>query len=228
MSRRFLVLNVLLLAVAAAAGVYIARELTTPPRKLPPARAAKAESGAAATTASGEASASRSAGSYTVVAARNLFSPTRSETPPAPATPVKTGPPPPKPNLFGVVVREGTLIAYLEDPTTKRVAGYRLGDSIAGGTVDAIDADHVVLKREDGPVDLRLRDPAKPRPPAAPTPGAPGAPGQPGVQGIPPQAAQPGAPQPGVLPNQPPPRRPVPPNMLRRLAPGSQNDAPQP
>ena len=82
MSRRFLVLNVLLLAVAAAAGVYIAREFTTLPRKLPPARAAKAESAAAATTASGEASASRSAGSYTVVAARNLFSPTRSETPP--------------------------------------------------------------------------------------------------------------------------------------------------
>jgi hypothetical protein len=159
-------------------------------------------------------------------------------------------------------VRDGASIAYLEDPVTKRVVGYRVGDKVVGGTVQTIKADSVVIERPEGPVDVRLRDPGKPRTAAAPgQPGAPqlgpmppaalpAQPGQtapvlPGVippaagpQPLPSQAAQPHVPQaaqPGVVtpPAAQPPivvppgaRRPLPPNLLRRMPPGT-GDVPQ-
>ena len=109
---------------------------------------------------------------YSVIATRNLFSPTRSEMPGAgmaggPAINIV------KPNLHGVVLRDGAPIAYLEDPLTKRIAGYRIGDPIAGGTVQTISADAVVIARPEGTVDVRLRDPSKPRPPAPAAAGQP-------------------------------------------------------
>jgi hypothetical protein len=134
---------------------------------------------------------------YNVIATRNLFSPTRTETPGAaggsgPAISIV------KPSLHGVVLREGSPIAYLEDPMTKRIAGYRIGDPIAGGTVQTISADAVVIARPDGSVDVRLRDPSKPRPPAPPAAGQPPAADQPPVPGQPPVAGQP--PFPGQQP----------------------------
>ena len=86
-----------------------------------------------------------SAGGYSSVAARNLFSPTRTESPPA-AT-VAASPVAIKPSLFGVVLRDGAPIAYLEDPNTKRVGGYRVGDSVAGGVVQTISSEGVVINR---------------------------------------------------------------------------------
>src|SRR3989475_11843541 len=102
---------------------------------------------------------------YGVHATRSVLSPPRSEWPGAgmaggPAVNIV------KPSLHGVVLRDGAPIAYLEDPLTKRIAGYRIGDPIAGGTVKTISADAVVIARPDGVVDVRLRDPSKPRPPA--------------------------------------------------------------
>jgi hypothetical protein len=158
-----------------------------------------------------------------MIATRNLFSPMRSEAPPAPEKPAAALP---KPNLFGVVVRDGGSIAYLEDPLTKRIAGYRQGDSIAGGTVQTISGDRIVLARPDGNVDVRLHDPSKPRPPApAPAPpagttprAAPGVPpGTTPVPGAPPTAE---APVPG--------RRPLPPSLLRRLPPSATGATPMP
>jgi hypothetical protein len=61
------------------------------------------------------------------------------------------------------VLRDGGSIAYLEDPTTKRVARYRVGDIVGGGTVRSIAPDHVVLARGDATVEVRLNDPSKPR-----------------------------------------------------------------
>jgi hypothetical protein len=141
-------------------------------------------------------------------------------------------------------------VAYLEDPITKRVAGYRIGDSVAGGKLTQIAADFVVLNRPDGDVNVRLRDPFKPRsapaavpgqggtpvpavpgaPPRAVVPGTPGAQGIPGVPGVSPtqptQPIQP-IPQPGLGPPTagPPilPRRPLPPNLSRRLPPAGTN-----
>jgi hypothetical protein len=136
---------------------------------------------------------------YNVIATRNLFSPTRTETP-GPAAgggaPISIA----KPSLHGVVLREGSPIAYLEDPMTKRIAGYRIGDPIAGGTVQTISADAVVIARPDGSVDVRLRDPSKPRPAAPPAAGQPPTAGQPPVPGQPPVAGQPPSPGPQPVP----------------------------
>jgi hypothetical protein len=234
MPKRLIVLNALMLAIAAGATVYIVRQLTSP---MPMPQAGQA---ACAARARCSRDGAHAPGGYASVAARNLFSPTRTETPPAPTVAASAAI---KPNLFGVVLREGAPIAYLEDPSTKRVAGYRVGDAVAGGTVQAINSEGVVINRPDGNIDVRLRDPSKPRPmPVALPPGAavgaqPGVPGQiPGV--IPPTGAIPGvvpptvAPPPGQLvqPGVPPTvpgRRTLPPNLLRRLPQAPQGDAPQ-
>ena len=243
--------NVALAAIAAVLVLYIARQFMAP---MPlPVGGRRAATG---TAAPGIDALRPPASAYNVVAARNLFSPTRTE---APSGAVVTGAPLVKPNLFGVVVRETGSIAYLEDPTTKRVAGYRVGDRILGGTVQAIKADVVTIDvpGAGGAMDVRLHDPGKPRATPAAVTGVPQptvAPALPGV--IPPAAppaqvaqptpplAQPGVMPPTVVPGQPPAavipgqpptvtmppalpgRRPLPPNLLRRLPPGM-TDAPQ-
>src|SRR5207247_10217827 len=121
-------------------------------------------------------------GAYNVIARRGLLSPTRSEVPGTATTGALLGGS--KPNLQGVVLRDTNPIAYLEDPLTKRVAGYRIGDTIAGGRVEAITADHVLISRPDGNMDVRLRDPSKPRPAPPAQPAVPGQPPAPGVPGV--------------------------------------------
>jgi hypothetical protein len=155
---------------------------------------------------------------YSMIATRNLFSPTRTETP---GTGLAGGPTINivKPNLHGVVLRDGAPIAYLEDPLTKRIAGYRIGDPIAGGTVQTISADAVVIARPDGAVDVRLRDPGKPKPPAPAPAGQQPVPGQIPVPGQPGQVPVPGAVQPPTpLPQPTPGVGPIP----RVLPPGPQ------
>lgn len=231
MPKRLLALNVVMAAVAALAVIYIVQQAMAP---MPMPGAGRARPVVPPTTASPADTPRPPAGAYGVVTARNLFSPTRSE---APASSVAANTPPlVKPNLFGVVLREGAPIAYLEDPATKRVAGYRVGDSIVGGTIQKISADGVVIARPDGSVDVRLRDPSRPRPaPVAQAP--PAAPGAPPVAGsvlpgvIPPAAAPPRVAQP-VPAGQPPAgfvpgRRPLPPNLLRRMPQPPPSDAPQ-
>jgi hypothetical protein len=251
MPRRLIALNLLLVAISTVAVVYMVRDITA----MPPAT--KARSRPAATSgASAPTDAPSPPGAFTSVASRNLFSPTRTEAPPAAVTSAATAPPAPKPNLYGVVLREDAPIAYLEDPATKRVAGYRKGDTVAGGTVQLIAADHVVLTRPEGRVEVRLSDPSKPRAPVPAVAGQPGA-----VPGVIPGAPLPGMTPPSVFPPPPtanlppgmprfpegggaqpggvvqppavsqpapvfPGRRPLPPN-LRRLAPGTTPDAAQ-
>ena len=173
MFRRLPLVTVLLVALALAFAGLIARELTTVPRA-PVTRAQPAASVGATPGAAPAAPGSTPAPNYTVVASRNLFSPTRSEAPPAPPTPPPPPPVLPKPNLFGVILIEGTPVAYLEDPVSKRVARYRVGDSVAGGTVKSIESDAVMLLRPEGQVTVRLHDPGRPRPAMPSTPNAPG------------------------------------------------------
>src|SRR5947199_3490870 len=204
MPRRLLFLNVVLAAVSVLCIVLIAKQLLTArPPATPRGRPAVGASAAAAPA--GDSRLPPQA--YNVIASRNLFSPTRSET----AGPALAGGAPvlvAKPALPGVVLREGSPIAYLEDPLTKRIAGYRVGDPIAGGTVQTISADTVVIARPEGMVDVRLRDPSKPRPAPSQPSGQPGVPGQPPVPGMPPGGGQ--LPGQGVIPvpgpAQPPPR----------------------
>ena len=234
MSRRLIVINAALTLVAVVAIAYVVRELRAPaPTSVARRPAAPPAAPSAPTPVAGEPS----AGGYSVVAARNLFSPTRSEAPPSPSA---AGLAAARPNLYGILLREGNPVAYLEDPATKRVSGYRLGDNVAGGTLTQITTDSVVLNRPDGDMNVRLRDPAKPRPPVpgapgqtgAPTPimpGAPPVPAAPGLPVMPPTTATPPQPVPGLgvpPPGLPPlPRRPLPPNLSRRLPPAG-TDAP--
>jgi len=255
MPRRLVAANVVLAALAAVLVLYIARQFMAP-MPLPVGGRRGTASGTGAPPIDGPRP---PASAYNVVAARNLFSPSRTE---APSVGVATGAPLVKPNLFGVVVRESGSIAYLEDPTTKRVAGYRVGDRILGGTVQAIRADVVTIDVPGGggAMDVRLHDPGKPRatpaavtgtpqptvapalpgviPPAAPPPAQVAQPTQPPVvqPGQVPPVVVPGQPPAAVIPGQPPiitttppqlpGRRPLPPNLLRRLPPGMA-DAPQ-
>ncbi|PYM88499.1 MAG: hypothetical protein DME13_02050 [Candidatus Rokuibacteriota bacterium] len=246
MPRRFVALNLALAAAATLLIVYIVRQFVAP---MPLPVGGRRAAGPAMSTVTDTAKTPPSA--YNVVAARNLFSPTRTE---APSSTSVTALPVSRPNLFGVVVRDSGSIAYLEDPTTKRVAGYRVGDKIQGATVQAIKADGVTIDGPGGPMDVRLHEPNKPRampaaatatppsvapalpgviPPAATAPAPSQAaqpPPQPAQQGMVPPAGQPpgvAVPgQPGVTPPVIPGRRPLPPNLLRRLPPGM-GDAPQ-
>lgn len=231
MPRRLLVINGVLACVAVICLGLIVKQLLT----VRPPAAARGRAPIASTAnpaATGEAKLPPQA--YNVIASRNLFSPTRSET----AGPGSVGgiaqAPIVKPNLHGVVLREGSPIAYMEDPLTKRIAGYRIGDPIAGGTVQTISADAVVISRPDGMVDVRLRDPSKPRP-AGPPQAAPGQPQVPGQQPVPGQLPAGGqlpnqglVPVPGPVPGQPPqraftppvPGQPMPPPGVQQPVPG--------
>src|SRR2546428_3626133 len=218
MSRWLLAVNVLLVAVSLASAAFIVKQfVTSPPPSAP--RSRPPASASAPPPASEEPRLPAQA--YNVIATRNLFNPTRSES----AVAAMAGGPAlnvVKPNLHGVVLRDGAPIAYLEDPLTKRTAGYRIGDPIAGGTVQTISADSVVIVRPDGMVDVRLRDPSKPRPQPAATPTQPGAPGQQ------PGAAQPQVPSPQPTQGSIPPRAIVPPPGPGVPAPGIQPQLPNP
>src|SRR5499426_13155 len=181
MPRRLVAINIGLAAIAALCVALIVKQIA----EVRPASTPRQRPSAAAPGELAPAGDSRlPPQAYNVIASRNLFSPTRSESsgPAQPgAAPQLAG----KPSLHGVVLREGSPIAYLEDPLTKRIAGYRIGDPIAGGTVQTISADAVVISRPDGVVDVRLRDPSKPKPPAPAVGGQAPVQGQPipGVQG---------------------------------------------
>ena len=170
MPKKLLIINAILIAIAAGSAVFIVRQLMVPMAMPLPTRGRPAP---AAAGGSRPAEGPRPpASAYAVVASKNLFSPGRTETPVSATAGAAAAV---KPSLFGVVLREGTPIAYMEDPTTKRVSGYRIGDAVAGGTLQAINADSVVITRPDGKMDVRLRDPGKPRPAAAAAPGVAGA-----------------------------------------------------
>jgi len=222
MPRRFVAINVVLAALSAVLIAYIVRQLLTPtPLPVGGRRAA------AATVVPANVETPRPpAGAYSVVAARNLFSPSRTES--AMGTTTASATPLARPNLFGIVVREGGSIAYLEDPVTKRVVGYRVGDKLIGGTVQTIKSDSVVIDRPDGPMDVRLRDPGKPR-----TAAAPGQPGMPQFGGMAPggfqpaQPAQPAAALPGVIPPAAAPQ-PLPPQVAQPQLPQPGQPTPLP
>lgn len=219
MPRRLVMVNTVLGLVAAGLFTYIVWEMTRPLNGTarPRARAANAASPSALPAPAGRDNGGPAA--WANVASRNLFSPARSDAGGASAG-IAAAPLGPKPNLYGVVLREGAPIAYLEDPVTRRVSAYRVGDNVGGGVVKSITADSVMLVRPDGQLDVRLHDPGKPRPalPIAPPAGA---------QGQPPAETQPAPPvgQVNPLPGGAV-RRPLPPNILRRLPQGSPAETP--
>jgi len=156
-------LNIALALVGCLLAATLTRELVAAhPLPSPPVpRATRA----VATAPPPSASAPPSTAGYGVIATKNPFSASRSETAAGPVAAAG-----PKPVLHGVVLDGPKSRAYLEDPLVKRTFGYAVGDTLGGGRVESIAADRVVIGRGDGSVEVLLRDPSKPRP----TPPAPG------------------------------------------------------
>lgn len=187
MSKKFWAVNLVLAGVAVLFAVSLVRDLTHSRSLPPPPAPRRAPAGLPAQDAGESPIAGERLGTYNVIVAKHLFNPSRAEGGPAPAAPA--APLPPKPLLLGLVVDGPKSRAYLEDPTTKRVFGYQIGDSVAGGRLEQIAGDKVVITRPDGAMEILLRDPSKPRPvtPAAQAP-APSSPV--GRAPIPPRAVR--------------------------------------
>ncbi|HUM15630.1 MAG TPA: hypothetical protein VL086_08075 [Candidatus Nitrosotalea sp.] len=176
MSRRLLALNVLLALVGSALAIGLARELLAPrPLPLPPAPRVVSTAKNAPPTLPAPAPAA-----YGVIAAKNLFSPSRSEGSPAGPVAATSGP---RPVLHGVVMDGAKSRAYLEDPLLKRTFGYAVGDTIAGGRLESIGPDRVVIARAEGPIEVLLKDPSKPKPAEPVAPVAVGAVSSPALAG---------------------------------------------
>jgi hypothetical protein len=205
LSKKMLALNVVLAGVAVFLAIWLVRDLAAT-RPLPSPVARKAAGVAGTEDTAPENAVQDRLTAYNVIVAKYLFNPSRTEGAPEVAKPVV--PLPPKPILLGVVVDGPSSRAYLEDPATKRVFGYQVGDSVAGGKLEKITDDRIQISRSDGVLDVMLRDPTKPRPPAPVQPAPPGAPGaQPPARVDSPPVAPPGVPG----------RPPIPPRSLRRV-----------
>ena len=159
MPRRLMILNFLLGALSCLFAVVLIREvLVVHPLPPPPVLRPTPPPSPLAPTIAPEGIVA-----YGVIVAKNLFSPSRSE---MMADAVVAGP---TPVLHGVVMNGEKSRAYLEDPVSKRITGYAIGDSIGGGRVQAIRSDRVLIGRPQGTVEVLLQDPSKPKP-AAPLP----------------------------------------------------------
>ena len=173
MSRRLvrfnLCLGVLSLVFAVALGRELlhSRPLPGPPQVRPTAAVARAQAkevpgppqpGSVAEVAS-ESGLSPTAVAE-AIASGNLFDPSRGT---GGAAAEAVGP---RPLLYGVVAGEGAKSrAYVEDPATKVVRGYQVGDTVAGWRLDQIRDDRVVIAGPGrGVLEVLLREPTKPRP----------------------------------------------------------------
>jgi hypothetical protein len=213
LSKKLLALNVVLAGVAVILAAWLVRDLAAS-RALPPPPPPRRSAPASEEPAT-EKAAQEQLPAYNVIVAKYLFNPSRTEGAPPDAAQQKPAVPlPPKPILLGVVVDGPASRAYLEDPSTKRVFGYQVGDSVAGGKLEKITDDRIQISRTDGMMEVTLRDPTKPRPPAPVTPGQPPQPGAP-------PAARTETP-PGTPPT--PGRAPVPPRSLRRVPADQKSD----
>jgi len=156
----------LILAVALGRELVRPQPLPEPAQLKPATAAAIAQVGGAPSqpqpdsSAMGDTSANRGSLADEVIASGNLFDPSRSS---SGAAGEPTGP---RPLLFGVVAGEGVKgRAYVEDPETKVVHGYQIGDTVAGWRVTQIREDRVVITgAEGGMLEVLLREPGKPRP----------------------------------------------------------------
>lgn len=197
MPRRWLFLNLMLAVLACGFAIGLVREVPRS-RSLPPPPAARGVSTSAVASGAPTRDSRPPAGlpTYTVIAAKNLFSAARTE-----ATAAVPVPPGPKPILHGVVLDGKKSRAYLEDPAAKRVFGYAVGDTVSGGRLEQISEDRVVIQRPEGITEVLLQDPSKPRPAGPAVPVA--QPRPPGMPGPSPAPAQVGAPPPQPQAGQP-------------------------
>jgi hypothetical protein len=101
---------------------------------------------------------SRSSDVYDVIATRSLFDPSRSE-PASSEAKAPLLPAAPTLALYGVAISDDTRVAFVQDLVTKQIVGYKTGDKLAGGQVERIEPDRVVIIRADGPIEVLLHQP---------------------------------------------------------------------
>jgi hypothetical protein len=203
---RWLLLDLVLALLAAAAGIGLVREVVEgrplPAPSVLPESTPRPATVAAADSAEGSAESSNSqprggSAQYAVIAARSLFAASRGEVAVMASAPAGL-----KTVLHGVVIDGNQSRAYLDDPVAKRVFGYAVGDPIAGGRLEQILDDRVKIRRPEGMVEVLLQDPAKPQ--AAPPPVAAAAPAATKAR----RASSQAAPPPSPAPASPPPAGP--------------------
>ena len=196
-------LNIPLAAVGLVFAVALAREIfVSRPLPAPPAARASLPSPTLGATAVPDQGPPSDLSTYSMISARNLFNPARSETSTAVAAR-----PAGKPVLHGVVLDGARSRAYIEDPFAKGVFGYTVGDTVGPGQIQTISADRIMISGPDGTFEVLLHDPSKPKPAppaavgAAPAPRPPAAPVPPVMRRPVPRAAPGEAPAAGSQPS---------------------------
>jgi type II secretory pathway component PulC len=162
MSGPLLALNLIMASLSVFFVVAIVQTSLAPDFRAP-SRGARTSAVAASDKNDVAARSSPLRSSYDVIATRNLFDPNRSDAKNLTAI-VETLPPASTLLLHGVVISEDTRHAYLEDTATKRIVDYKIGDRVAGGEVQQIEPDRVIIMRAGGPIEVKLHDANRSRP----------------------------------------------------------------
>jgi type II secretory pathway component PulC len=156
LARPLFALNLFLTVISIFFSIRIGHALFTPDFQSP-SRVAR-PSGAATPRDHGAVRNSPSSGVYDVIATRTLFHPNRSE-PRSSEAMAPILPTPPTFALYGVAISDDTRVAFVQDLVTKQIVGYKTGDKLAGGQVERIEPDRVVIMRADGPIEVLLHQP---------------------------------------------------------------------
>ena len=156
LARPLLGLNLLLAGLSAFSSIRIVHAVFAPDLQSP-SRVARPLA-VAVPIDHGAVRSSRSSGVYDVIATRTLFHPNRSE-PRSLEAMAPILPPAPTLALYGVAISDDTRVAFVQDLVTKQILGYKTGDKLAGGQVERIEPDRVVIMRADGPIEVLLHQP---------------------------------------------------------------------
>ena len=168
LSKLVLSVNAIFAGLAVFCAVALVRDLShaRPLPPMPSPRAANNQASKPADQVGNSAPRADTLAAYNVIVSKHLFNPSRTEGGSNPAS--TAAPAGPKPLLMGVVVDGARSRAYLEDPASKRVLSYQVGDTVSGGRIEQITSEKVLVARPEGPVELLLRDATKPTSPVPP------------------------------------------------------------
>jgi type II secretory pathway component PulC len=160
LSRPLLALNLVMVGLSIFFCIRIGHALFAPaPRPTSPVARTVA---AAGPRDHGAARNSPSSGVYDVIATKSLFDPKRSQSTSSEVMAPRLRPAPTL-ALHGVAISDDTRVAFVQDLVTKQLSGYKTGDKLAGGQVERIEPDRVVIMRADGPIEVLLRRPKEPQ-----------------------------------------------------------------
>ena len=101
---------------------------------------------------------SHASGYYELIVTRSLFSPNRTDLAPSETT-GRAELTRPTLALYGVAISDDTRVAFVQDLATKQLATYKTGDRLAGGRLERIEPDRVVIMRPDGRLEVLLHRP---------------------------------------------------------------------